>query len=191
MLPADVRRELQRQSGVVTRPQLLRLGCTAGTIDGWVRRGTLECSPVQDTRLAGTYRVPGGGVPHDQHLVAAALRCRPRAWIAGAAVLGLLGFEGFSVADPFVVLVPAGRWISNVPFPVVVDPWCDRHRARCRPVPVAAPTRSLVEAARTIGGKRLRAAVDYAQWKKLTDRARPARVRDLPLVRSTPPSSSR
>lgn len=168
MLPLDVRRRLQSQSGIITRPQLLELGCSEGTVEGWVRRGILERAVYQYEPLTGTYRVPGGGVPRDQHLVAAVLRCRPKAWIAGAAVLGLLGFEGFSVRDPFVVLVPPGRSVSNVAFSVVQDPWYDRHRAACGAVPIAAPTRSLVEATRTIGGKQLRAAVDHAQWKRLT-----------------------
>lgn len=117
MFPPRVHRRFHRQAGVATRPQLLDDGCSEGTIEGWVRRGRLEVCEFKGVPLVGTYRVPGGGIPREQHLVAAALRCRPRAWIAGPAALALLGFEGYSVSEPFVVLVPPGRLVCNVPFP--------------------------------------------------------------------------
>lgn len=170
MFPSRVRKRLRRQAGVVTRPQLVRdHGCGEGQVEGWLRRGVIEVIRYQGVPLTGTYRVPGGGIPPEQHLVAAALRCRPEAWIAGPAALGLLGFEGYKATDPFVVLVPPGRVVANVPFPVVQDTMPGQHRARCGPVPIAAPTRSVVEATRTISGKRLRTTVDYGKWKRLLD----------------------
>lgn len=170
MFPARVLKRLRRQAGVVTRPQLVReLGCTEGEVEGWVRRGALEVCRFDDVPLAGTYRAAGGGIPREQHLVAAALRCRPRAWIAGPAALALLGFEGYSVRDAFVVLVPPGRRVVNVPFLVAEDPWWQRHRALCGPVPVAGPVRSVVEATRTVTGARLRSTVDYGRWKNMLD----------------------
>lgn len=54
--------------------------------------------------------------------MAAVLRCRPKAWITGEALLGLLHVEGFDPAGPLRVLVPEGRTVSNVPFTVVPDP---------------------------------------------------------------------
>lgn len=169
MFPPSVCTTLHRQAGVVTRPQLLMLACSEGTIEGWVRRGRLEVCRFEGVPLVGTYRVPGGGVPRDQHLVAAALRCRPRAWIAGPAVLALLGFEGYSVTDEFIVLVPPGRMVCNVPFTIVADPLYDQHRARCGAVPIAGPVRSIVEATRWVSGTPLRTTVDYARWKGLVN----------------------
>lgn len=169
MFPKPVCKKLHRQAGVVTRPQLLGLGCSEGTVEGWLRRRRLEVCVYQSVSLVGTYRVPGGGVPREQHLVAVALRCRPRAWIAGPAALALLGFEGYTLSHEFVVLVPPGRMVCNVPFTVVEDPLSSRHRARCGAVPIAGPERSIVEATRTVSGMKLRTTVDYARWKGLVD----------------------
>lgn len=167
MFPAPACKLLHRQAGLVTRPQLLGLGCSEGTVEGWLRRGRLEVCTFQGVPLVGTYRIPGGGIPREQHLVAVALRCRPRAWIAGPAALALLGFEGYSLTDGFVVLVPPDRRVCNVPFTVVNDFLAGQHRARSGAVPIAGPVRSIVEATRTVSGARLRATVDYAQWKRL------------------------
>lgn len=168
MLPEEVRARLRKQLGLVTRRQLRHeLGRREGEIDGWVRHSSLEVVHYRGKRLAGTYRSPTAPQTPEQTLLAAALRCGPEALITGEAALGLLGFEGYSPRASFRVLVPPGRWVSNVPFPVDRDPMHAHHRAKTAGVPITKPVRSIIEAARTVARKRLRATVDQAVWRNL------------------------
>lgn len=166
MLSNEVHKRMREQLGLVTRWQLVReLGYSEGTVEGWVARGHLESVRCQGVKLVGVYRSPAGARPPEQLLLAAALRCRPRAWVTGEAALGLLGFDGHSPRSSFRVLVPPGRWVCNVPFPVDQDACYMRDRARSGGIPITKPARSIVEAARTLEPKRLRTTVDEAVWR--------------------------
>ncbi|MGH8898282.1 MAG: hypothetical protein ACRDZ4_14975 [Egibacteraceae bacterium] len=162
MLNTSALRLMSEQFGIVSRPQLLACGLTEGQVEGLVARGALE------KFHCGTYRVPGGGVPVEQAAMAAVIRCRPRARLTGPFVLGLLGVEGFSTADPFEVLVPLGRRVRNVPFTVHTDPLPGQFAAMAGTLPMVTATRALVETARRIQGKRLVVGIDSARWLGLT-----------------------
>ncbi|HVM13040.1 MAG TPA: hypothetical protein VM287_01755 [Egibacteraceae bacterium] len=168
MLPSRVIDRLSRQEGVIARPELVNeMGYSKGTVEGWVSRRHLVVVRYEGTPLAGTYRAAGAVESPKLLLMAAVSRCRPKAWLSGAAALGVLGFEGYSARDAFVILVPPGRSVSNVPFEVFEDPFMDQHRSRLGALPITTPTRSIVEASRWVRGKRLRTTVDYALWRKL------------------------
>lgn len=168
MLPCKVTDRLARQEGVVTRPELVQeMGYSKGTVEGWVTRRHLVVVRYEGSPLVGTYRADGAVESHRLLLMAAVSRCRPKAWLSGPAALGVLGFEGYSAGDAFVILVPPGRSVSNVPFEVFEDHFMDQHRSRQGALPITTPTRSIVEASRSIREKRLRTTVDYALWKKL------------------------
>lgn len=159
---------MRKQLAVVARRELKsELGYRDGQVEGWVRRGLLEVMRYRGVRLVGVYRSPMAPQPPEQALLAAALRCGPEAWVTGEAALGLLGFEGYSPRAAFRVLVPPGRWVRNVPFPVDRDTLHAEHRARTGGVPITRPARSIVEVARTVTCKRLRSTVDQAVWRKL------------------------
>ncbi|MGH8934067.1 MAG: hypothetical protein ACRDZO_26370 [Egibacteraceae bacterium] len=135
---------------------------TEGQVEGLVSRGALEVAHC------GTYRIPGTARPPEQAAMAAVLRCRPRARLTGPFVLGLLGVEGFSVSDPFEVLVPPDRRVRRVPFSVRPDRLHDRFAATVGELQVVTATRALVDTARTVGGKRLIVGIDSARWLGLT-----------------------
>ena len=153
---------MSEQYGVITRPQLLRCGHTEGQVEGLVARAALEKAQC------GTYRLPGGAIPPEQPAMIAVLRCRPVARLTGPFVLGLLGIEGFSRADPFEVLVPPGRQVRNVPFTVRRDPLPGRFVARIGVFPAVTATRGLVESRRIVGDERLTPGIDSARWRGLT-----------------------
>lgn len=157
---------MERQAGLITRPQALSCGHEPGEIDGQVRRGYLV------KVLCGTYRVAGGGRPAQQWAHACVLRCRPHARLTGEVVLGLLGVEGFSTDDPVEVLVPPGRRVTGVTFLVSEDLAPGFMVAVVCDIPAVTATRALVEVAGRITGKRLRVAIQSARWLGLTDLAR-------------------
>ncbi|CAN5343623.1 hypothetical protein BH20ACT8_BH20ACT8_15270 [soil metagenome] len=152
---------MEAQLGLITRPQLLAVGHTHGEIAGKLRRRKIAAL------FCGTYRLPGSAAPPEQTLMGAALRCRPRAWITGAAALGLLGIEGFGVADAYAVVVPPGRRVQNVPFEIVEDDLPAGERALFDPIPITVVHRSIVHVAQTVSGKPLRVAVDSARWTRV------------------------
>jgi hypothetical protein len=108
-LPADALALAERQYGVLSRRQLLRW-VAAPTIDGKLRRGTIQ--PVE----RGVYRVSGGVVLPGQPAVAAALRCGAEATLTGPFVLGHHRLEGFDPSAAFEVLLRPGRRVENVSF---------------------------------------------------------------------------
>ncbi|MGH8905816.1 MAG: DUF559 domain-containing protein [Egibacteraceae bacterium] len=162
VLNASVLRLTSEQFGIITRPQLLRCGLSEGQVEGLVARAALE------KVHCGTYRIPGTAVPPEQAAMAAAIRCRPKAWLTGPFVLGLLRVEGFSTADSFEVLVPADRRVQNVAFRVRPDPLAGQFTAVLGPLPIVTATRALIDTARTVGGKRLIVGIDSARWLGLT-----------------------
>ncbi|MGH3441519.1 MAG: hypothetical protein ACRDUY_05640 [Nitriliruptorales bacterium] len=132
---------------------------TEGQIDGLVRRRAFE------TVLYGVYRLAGSAVPHEQRGMAAVLRCWPTARLSGPYVLGLLGVEGFSLEDPFVVLVPRDRQITNVPFRTVRTSWPLVRGPTARNIPIVAPGRAFMDAAPLVTDRRLIVGIDSAGWR--------------------------
>jgi hypothetical protein len=124
MLPSVILRAAELRLGLVTRRQLINeFGLTAGEIDGYVRRGLLI--PV----YRGVYRVAGSSRSTQQEALAAVLRVPGHARVSGAMVLGLLRVDGFTDADPFVLLRPEAVRLVNVGVPHRVDVQPRRDRA--------------------------------------------------------------
>lgn len=140
---------------------------TSGAIAGLVSRGTLE-------RLErGVYRVAGSARPPEQPVVAALLRARPAARASGPFVLGILGVEGFTRSDPFLVVTRTGRTPTGVTFlHRVGHHW--EGRVRLAGILCCDPAAVLVEVAAPRWGiedRRLRIAADQLRWRsRLTTR---------------------
>lgn len=162
---ARIAEYLERQHNLITRRQAIAvLGEDA--VDSRVQRGDLEVVH------RAVYRPPFMPVPPEQAAMAAVLRCRPRAWLTGEAMLGLFGVEGFSPAGPIRVLVPPERSVSNVGFTVLEDPYLHLHRATVRNVPGVTPARALADAGLYVPDKRLRVGVDHVKWNRLCTNGR-------------------
>lgn len=153
---------MSRQLQLLTRQQAWACGLTEDQLDGHVRRGSLVALH------RGTYTLPGARPTVEQRILAAVLRSGLGARASGPAVLGMFGVEGFGSRDPFEVLVPRGRTVTNVGFTVVPDPAPGADHARLGCIPAVTATRGLLESARTIRGRRLRVGIDSAQWLRLT-----------------------
>lgn len=156
---------LQTQFNLVARAQGVQaLGKDA--FDARVQRGDLQ--RVQ----RGVHRPPHMPVPEEQAAMAAVLRCRPRAWLTGEALLGLFGVEGFVPTGPLRVLVPPERSVTGVTFTVLQDPHYRRHRATVRGIPAVTPARALADTAPFVAGEALRTVVDRVKWVRLTTNAK-------------------
>ncbi|MGH3664988.1 MAG: hypothetical protein ACRDU8_02650 [Egibacteraceae bacterium] len=169
-------RRMRRQYGVATRRQLLaEEGVPASLIDAQLRSGRWE------QVVPAIYRVSGGGVPPQQHLMVAVLRCGKGARLTGASVFALLSVEGFPLDAPAVVLMPRRRWIDSggdfrihrVPKPPRQD------RAKVCGIPAVRPARALLDHARVTRGAALRVAVDAVRRAGLTS---PQRLLDRALA---------
>ncbi|HEX9889898.1 MAG TPA: hypothetical protein VGA69_10500 [Nitriliruptorales bacterium] len=123
----------------------------------------------------GVYRARGGVLEPAGAALAAVLRCRPRARLTGPRVLSLLGVDGLASDAPFEVLVQPGRTVTNVDFPVRVDPDPDRRGATFgRSLPIVRPVDAVIDTARfvgTLGERTVRAVYDSARWRKLVEQA--------------------
>lgn len=166
-LPKPVLELTSRQLGLAARAQLLviarRLGLAATAVDFWVRRGHLVVVH------RGVYRLAGCPTSHEQDALAKVLRAGEGAAADGEMTLGLFGFEGFRLAQSGAgVLVPTGRRVTGVPFPVRATALPHGHRATVARVPALTPTRGLVEYARTEQGKPWRVTFDDACRRRLT-----------------------
>jgi hypothetical protein len=162
-LPHELTSLLRRQHSVVSRRQVLDLGVEEDRLEEWVRRRLFEIVH------RGIYRPRGSAPTPEQAAMAGVLRARDGARITGPFVLGLLNVEGFTRTDPFEVLVPGRRRVENVPFPVRRAHVPPDQRATISGIPAVTPTRSFVDSARTVAGKRLVPGLDSARWLDLTD----------------------
>lgn len=165
-LPAAVLDLANRQHNVIGRRQALA-HMDEGAYDGHLRRGRLQ------VLHRGVVAIAGGASPPQQRLMAAALRAGHGARITGPAVLGLFDVDGFTPRDPFTVLVPAGRRVSNVEFAVHVDPLPGVDEARFDEIPIARLPLAYLDAAchaEALGDRRLRVGLDSSCWKRLTTR---------------------
>jgi len=163
MLPPVIIRAAEQRLGLVTRRQLItEFGLTGGEVDGYVRRGLL----VRVHR--GVYRVAGSPRSSQQDALAAVLRVPGRARVSGAIVLGLLRVDGFTDADPFVLLRPEAIRLVNVGVPHRVDVQPRRDRASFGPLPGTTALRALIESADPrlgVGDTRLCAALDDLRFR--------------------------
>jgi hypothetical protein len=168
---------LDRQLGLITRPQLLALGYRPKQVDAMLRRGHLEAV------LHGTYRRTGAGIPIGQDALAAVLRCRPSARMTGLLVLAMLGAEGVDPEDaPYTVLIPPDRSVQNVPFRVRPDAAPALHHASYGAIPGTTPARTLIERAVEVDDDaQLLLDFDRLRWRGCLDRRRLAStIDDLP-----------
>lgn len=168
-LPPQAAKLLAAQHAVITRPQLLAAGASAGTVSNLLRQRYLEVvrlPEAPDCPLAGTYRVAMGPATPEQRAAAAVLRCRPRARLSGEVALATAGVEGFAVTGGLLVLVPAGRRVQGVPFAVRVAAPAPAARTGWGCIPAVRPWYALVDVAGGLGDRALRRAVDAVRWQE-------------------------
>lgn len=169
------RRLLDQQLGLITRPQLLAAGYSAGEVDGRVLREDLE------TVECGTYRLPSAPVPPGQPAAAAVLRCRPLAALTGELVLALLKLEGARLDASPTVLVALNRRVQNVSFEVWPDGTWLGDRALVAGIRAVSVTRAIIDAACVFDDMAAIRFVDSARWLGLVKVGRLiARARQLP-----------
>lgn len=185
ILPEPVLRLTRRRHGLVTRAELLtiirRLGRSPGSVEDWIGAGFLE--RVQD----GVYRVAGCPRTTTQTALAKVLRAGRGARADGEMTCALFGLEGFDLArTPGGVLVPTGRRVRGVSYPVRATALPRGHVATVDRVPAITPTRGLVELARVERGKRWRVAFDSARRLRLTS---PDRLRSCAQELGTHPGA--
>ena len=170
ILPAATLRLLERQFGVIARGQLLD-AIPAHRIDGLLRRKLLV------SLERGVYRSFGSAVTPQTRAMAALLRAGRGSCLTGPFVLGLFDVDGFTVDDPFEVLVRPGRRLRGVAFPHRRNPTPNTPVARRGPLIVAPITAALVDTGRLLGAgedRRLRVAYDHSRWRGWTSADRVA-----------------
>ncbi|MEX2550949.1 MAG: hypothetical protein WD638_12045 [Nitriliruptoraceae bacterium] len=177
-LPDDAYRLSTAQLGVLARGQLAAL--VGDNVAGHLLR------PPSFERLAhGVYGIRGGAVHRNRDAVVAALRAGPDATVTGPSALAVLDLEGVDLGTGFVILVPAGRRVSNVGFATRRDHDPARPCTRLGAVRVAPPTDALIDSLLVQPPPRLRAlrlAHDRLRWEghvrpsELTTRAAELRL---------------
>lgn len=148
-----------RQHNVASRRQCLTI-LDAGKLGGLVRRGRLE------VEHCGVYRPGGSTLSRRGQAMAALLRCGDDAALTGPFVLGLLGVNGFTEADDFQVLVPAGVRRRGVDFAVRPAPPSLRTMT-VDGLRLAVVARVLIDCGRrdfAVDDDRLFAGYDSARW---------------------------
>ncbi len=163
MLPPAVVQLAEAQLGVVARHQLRR-SVPDHVADALLHGAWLE-------RLdRGVYRVVGGARLPQQRAIAATLRAGSGACLTGPVVLALLGIDGFRGDEPFEVLVPPGRRLSGIDFPVRRDPDPARPVGQRGEVRLVGPIDALIDSAAfadELGARRIRLAHDVLRWRGL------------------------
>jgi hypothetical protein len=159
-LPPEALELAARQYGVLSRTQLLRW-LSPPSLEGKVRRRAFE--PLE----RGVYRVTDGVAVAGQAAVAAALRCGPGAVLTGPFVLGHHRVEGFDLDAPFEILVPGGRQVRNVTFPMRRDRDPGRALELIGEVRLASKVDALLDTGRHLGRyseRQLRRAYDQLRF---------------------------
>ncbi len=164
MLPSTLATLAEQQFGLISRRQARR--CSSPM----VADDLLRCGSFQ--RVArGVYRLKGTPLLAVQPALAAALRVGPTATLTGPAVLALYEVDGFRVLGdelPFEVLLPHGRSVTGVAFPVRRDPAPTRAVATRGEIRIAGPVDALIDSAvfvDTVGARWLRLAHDVLRWR--------------------------
>jgi hypothetical protein len=176
VLPHPAAALTESQLGVVARRQLLT----------WlteVRADSLLRGPWFEPMEFGVHRVVGGARLGVQRAIAAALRAGPESALTGPVVLGLYGVDGFGDGDPYEILVPVGRRVRGVTFPVRRDPDPGRTVGRRGQVRIVGAVDALIDSAaalHAIAPRRLRLAHDVLRWRGVLAPGRlAARIEDL------------
>lgn len=157
---------VRRQHGVVTRPQLLELGFTAGGIRHRLTSGRFN-------RLHQGVYVVGPIIPRHAREMAAVLACGPEALLGdrSAAVLWDLVPPP---ADPSVPVdvVRIGGSSRDRPGIRVRRVRCleAADRAERDGIPVTSPARTLLDLAAVVGGRDLERAIARAERERLVER---------------------
>lgn len=181
-LPADVLALADQRHGRVSRRQLLELGYTSATINGWRRQGLLI------TCGRGQYLVSGTKAADLGRLGAALERSGEGARIGGAWACGLWGLEGFDLSGVDHVLVDPQRRVRGAPFTVIRSPVPPVDQAIVEDLPTLTMTRALIDVTPTHTEKAVRVAYDDARRAGGTslDELR-ERATQLGNVRGAPP----
>lgn len=148
--------------GRLSRRDLLAIpGVRRHTVDGWIRCGLL----LRD--WTGEYRVAGTPVTLRQQLLGATRRVGGHA--ANSATFGLHRAEGFPLAAPFTVAVPASSRVRNLEIDLVridLDPDdVERHEG----VPTMTVERAAIGLAPSTRLARLRAGMHDLRRRGLLD----------------------
>ncbi|HUQ62838.1 MAG TPA: type IV toxin-antitoxin system AbiEi family antitoxin domain-containing protein [Acidimicrobiales bacterium] len=161
--PIDVRvaRLASRHLGLVTRPELLRLGLTARQIDLRVERGFLEVVH------RGVYRVASAPPSWEQRVLAATLAGGARAVASHRTAGQIFRLRGIEHA-PVEILVPRERRVGLDG--VIVHRTTALHRpdvARRGLIPITTPARTLFDMAAVIDMETLESALEDAVLQHL------------------------
>ena len=165
MLPDSIALLLDDQRAVLGRHQALDRLEDEDRVDALLRGDRFE---HLDPPVRGVRRLRGSGDRPEQLAFALALRARPRATITGPLALGLLGVPGFSMDDPFELLLQPGRRMRGVDVRTRVDPDPERAVATHGEVRVAGPLDALIDSAGFVDEveeRRLRVAWDHLRWE--------------------------
>jgi hypothetical protein len=163
-LPAAVLDLAARQHSVVTRAQLLGLGCSSKVISRWLAVGLLVRA------AAGVYLIAGAARYPRQQLAMRLARAGPLARAGGRWACALHGLEGFDLAGPGHLVIPADQRVRGVDFTVV--------RTRLDPVDLAvvdgyrtlSVARALIDVLPAAGARRTRVGYDDARRRRLVTR---------------------
>lgn len=154
------------QRGVVTRPQLIELGFTAGAIRHRLTSGRFR-------RVhRGVYQV-GPIIPRHARELAAVLACGPTALLGDRSAAGLWDLvpppDDPSVPVDVVRIGGSSRDRPGIRIRRVsrLDP---ADRAECGGIPVTSPARTLLDLAAVVGSRDLERAVARAERERLVDR---------------------
>ncbi|HEU4600224.1 MAG TPA: type IV toxin-antitoxin system AbiEi family antitoxin domain-containing protein, partial [Solirubrobacterales bacterium] len=153
----------ERQHGVVSYAQLLRLGMSSSGVGRAADAGRLQ------RIFHGAYAVGHKGIGEKGRLMAAVLACGPGAVIShrsAGALLGLLD-EGPAVID--VIAPPErGRKIDGIHFHRVRPPRLEE-RGTADGIPCTSPARTLVDLAGTVSTWTLRSCFERAAKGRILD----------------------
>lgn len=154
--PDAVQQLLCEQYQVCARRQLTALGCTHGTVSGWIDRGHLRLVPGH----WGVLGVPSATSNAGKRIWAAVLRAGDGARATAGTALGLAGVEGFELTGRPQIAVPPGRRLGRVPFEVLPAAVADWECTTVGGIPAVRPQRAFLEAASGLSAKRRRTTLD-------------------------------
>lgn len=162
-LPVVVRVMADATLGTVSRRDLVAMGFSASTVDGWEDLGLLERC------YRGEFRIAGSGDPLVQRLALMLWRAGDGARLAGALACGLRGLDGFSECDSTYIAVPSRRRVRGVDYRVVRTPVPPEDQDLIRGLPGVTVERGLIGAAATHREARVRRAFYSARFLGLTN----------------------
>lgn len=154
------------QFGSVTLAQLQQAGVTRSELRRRIQSGVLVKSGVH------TCRSPMLPAEELHDLAGLLLDCGPDAWASGPTAAALHGFDGFELRPPFHVTVLRGRNVQRARHRIHTTTWLPPFdRTQVDGVDTVAPTRTLIDLARSCTRRELTIALDSALRDRLTTEA--------------------